>query len=130
MNNMNWDEKLESEAQRQVARLVQELPQHEVNLSWRSNLNDKIRLLEKPKRQLWQAFWMPVSGLAVAGALAMLMVNRPSSIAEPTLEQSIVSAHDQVVAAHAMGALVMAEDSPADRLDTGTQFETEDLRPL
>lgn len=99
------DDRLNSEAQRQVAEWVRELPKEEPSLVWRAALNEGIRAeTAKRERNRWRwAIARPVLGLATTAALAaILFVPRPSTprTAPPAagrLEASLVALHEQSI---------------------------------
>lgn len=130
MKNTNWDEKLESATQKSVARLVHELPEDEVSMAWRSALNEKLFAARKPKRRSWLVWGLPTVGVAAAAVLATVLILKPTTSENRVgLEQSILDAHSQMVAANELGTLRPA-DVPSRELDSGTQFDSQDLTPL
>lgn len=63
----------------QVRKVVQALPEEGLSLSWRSELNEKLRSVQPvPQRRAWSA-WKPIAGLACAAALALMFIAPRSS---------------------------------------------------
>lgn len=92
------DKDLESQSQQAMRRVIKALPEEEVNLVWRSELNAKIQGLAKPARKpIWRWALMPATGLACAVAVVaffMMPQNPPSNMTPVTKEDSsLLQAH-------------------------------------
>lgn len=92
------DAELNSAEQVRIANIVRSLPQDEMSLAWRSDLNSKLAAsAAPPKPSLARLVWRPVAGLAIASVLTFaIVVSRPQSseIAVRTeLESAIGGAH-------------------------------------
>ena len=79
------DRELSSPSQLRVREIVRSLPEETLSLSWRSDLNARIRAesARLRKRILFGWIWKPAAGLTLAGALAVAVVFRI-----PTLPRS------------------------------------------
>lgn len=94
----NLEALLQSEPQRAVQRLVQELPEESLSLAWRSELNEKLRQTVPQPR--WRGRlahgWRPALGLALAGCLAFTVMLRSPDTQPPAqhnIEASLVQAY-------------------------------------
>lgn len=89
--NLNWkkkneiendlDKALMSPMQREMSRLVRELPEDVPSLSWRSDLNEKLRMhASKVRRKKILTNWVlrPALGLGLASAAAVFMLSASS----------------------------------------------------
>lgn len=115
-----------------LKRIVSDLPEEGLSLTWRSELNEKLRALPvtAPRRF---AFWKPVAGLALASALAVVAfvprsgVNptSPSDIEDQLVRTHISSAADREVA----GTGLTAHESQRETLslDTSSSWTEADL---
>jgi hypothetical protein len=90
---------LKSETQQAIQRVVHSLPDESLSLSWRSDLNERLRQVRPQSK--WRArvsaSWRPALGLALAGCLALIITFRPQSphvTNESSLEASMVGAYD------------------------------------
>lgn len=97
-NDSSLDALLKSEFQQTIRRVVNSLPEDSLSLSWRSDLNERLRQVRVQPRwrvRLAQA-WRPALGLALAGCLATLVAIRPG-VQEPQnshpIEASLVSSY-------------------------------------
>lgn len=116
------DSKLQTPGQLAVKELVGNLPQEQgLSLSWRSQLNDKLRLTEakvKRKRR-FMLFARPVAGLSAIGACALaalvLMAPKPVTSYEKStsIEASVVKAHQEQLSA----SEVTGTSAPTDDFD-------------
>jgi hypothetical protein len=90
------DRELYSENQLEIARLVRELPNEELNMAWRSELNEKLRekaALVKRKRTLSVWVFRPALGFGLAAAMVVtLMVNQRPVMTQDTSNASLASA--------------------------------------
>jgi hypothetical protein len=117
---MKDERRLESEAQRQAAEWVREMPDEDVpSLAWRSALNESIRVeAERKARKRWRlALLRPAFGLAAAASLAfVLFAPRPVPTSAPVgsrLEAGLIALHeDSVRTAEIVGAGVRPFEAP------------------
>jgi hypothetical protein len=95
MNGRDLDQELNSPAQIQVREVVRALPEETLSLTWRSDLNLRLRgeAARKRKRMVFGWVWKPTAGLALAGALAVGIFLHPATA--PTnggeLEKALVN---------------------------------------
>ena len=95
-----WTEKeldsaLRTESQKAVARLVHELPEDVLSLSWRSDLNQKLRFAAAKidrKRKIHAWIVRPSLGLGLAAAMASVVFFRPQPLATASSEPEVASA--------------------------------------
>jgi hypothetical protein len=91
--------------------LVHGLPEDQVSLQWRSELNEKIfAMAAKPRRSLVSILWKPVSGLAAMGAVAFVMFANAPQVSKPSSNSShseftaaIIDAHEASYAYREIG---------------------------
>ncbi len=102
MNDL--DRKLNSPSQQTVAKAVSALPEDELSLSWRSQLNSQIMEMaaqEQKRKRRVNFLWRPAFGLGLAGIFAVAFLVRPqgnpSASAVATLEGSLVQHHRESV---------------------------------
>ncbi len=122
--NMNeLDKKLDGPSQQVIARAVSAMPEEDLSMAWRSQLNSQILAVAeaqvKRKRQL-NIFWRPAFGLGLAGAIAAVVLFRPSAstpVTAPSIEGAIVQHHREYVGTY---DLVSYGLSPIDARATGT----------
>lgn len=103
------DESLE--ATENLRGLVHGLPDDQVSLQWRSELNEKIlAMAAKPRRSWLSLAWRPVSALAVAGAVAFVFMSKsPSPTPSATVASNseftneIFNAHETSIAYREIG---------------------------
>jgi hypothetical protein len=88
-DNMSIDERLNTSQQATVAKAVALLPDEQVSMVWRSDLNQVLRAKSQAnkKRKFFVNFLSPVAGLGVACALAVVVLISP-----PQTHQSITPA--------------------------------------
>lgn len=99
-----FEERLDSEAQKQAAEWVRALPaDDEPDLSWRSALNDRIRMeadRRARKRRVW-TLARPAFGLALAASLAAALMIMPRPHRDPgagsRLEAGLIALHKETV---------------------------------
>lgn len=74
------DEHLETPEQKTAQKLVSQLPDEQVSMAWRAQLNEKLNAVAKPVKQAWwQLAWKPALGMGLAGALSlMLFLSKPA----------------------------------------------------
>lgn len=99
------EEKLGSPEHLHVAKLVNKLPDEEVSLVWRSQLNERLltvsRQLKRRQRLIW--VWRPALGLGLAGLVAIVLVlprggqSVESPAPKPSVEAALVKAHHDTV---------------------------------
>lgn len=58
--------------------LMREIPQDQVSMAWRSQLNERLLSLGARQKAAsrWMGIWRPVMGLGLAGALALVFVSQ------------------------------------------------------
>lgn len=122
MKEQELDELLNSKEQQELSRLVKSLPDDSLSLSWRSELNSKLRVQAEKTRKR-RIFWMvgrPVAGLSLAAVCALALFVKPTAtpvkiaVENPhaTIESTVASAHkDEVVASDLGITLSLEEDS-------------------
>jgi len=103
LNEEALDLKLASDSQLMVAKLVKDLPQDQVDLVWRSNLNEKLRVAASAAaRRRLVTNWVlrPALGLSLAGAVFLVVLSGPRTSAPPTrqvggpgIEAALVNAY-------------------------------------
>ena len=79
--NIPTDSQLESPAQMKVSALVSQLPSDSLSMSWRSQLNEKLRAEQAKKAKATKVkwIWSSSAGLGLAACLALaVMVPRNS----------------------------------------------------
>jgi len=101
MTELELDSKLESTGQLQVRQLVQSMPDEPVSMAWRSSLNERVMASIEAKRRKRRAAWFlsPALGLGLAGALAFVVLTKPTVGADPQPKAS-ASIEAQLVASH------------------------------
>jgi hypothetical protein len=139
------DKALESPAQKQVHELVSQLPEDSLSLAWRSALNEKLlATAPKPRRSVWTWMMKPAAGLAVAGALAVVLISRtgispsPSPVAvnqttsNGQLEAALIQDHRELVqVSDVVGAgLNPEESSPSETLTLDGNWNEYDFESL
>jgi len=75
----NLDNRLQSDSQLHVAKIVASMPDEPVSMVWRSNLNETLRanaVTAKRKKFVFN-FLSPVAGLGIACTLAIVVMVRP-----------------------------------------------------
>jgi hypothetical protein len=109
---------LNEKGQQFVSQAVKQLPLDEVNLAWRSQLNEKL-LQESSKvkssRMRVNYVWRPMAGVAVGAALALALIaprggfNSISSV--PSIEVSLMQAHISADQSHELiGSAYVSND--------------------
>jgi hypothetical protein len=99
---------LDSASQRLVREVVKSLPEEAVSLSWRSQLNDRLRAEADRRRKLDLAAWVwkPGVAIAVAGALAVAFVSRMPDMGpvtnSPGVEKVLVNSYIEGTASWAV----------------------------
>lgn len=106
MTEQELDRRLNSEGHLQIQQVLRQMPEESVNMSWRSELNEKLISTIQTKQRKRRFAWIlsPALGLGLAGALAVVVmfktptisdnpVGNPQPQAGESLEQSLVAAH-------------------------------------
>jgi len=102
IEELELDERLASAAQTEMRKVVKALPEDGLSLAWRSSLNERLMKTAVRQRRKQILGWIvkPAFGLAVAGALSVVLFTRQlapqsSSFTSTSggIEASIVSAH-------------------------------------
>jgi hypothetical protein len=112
--NSNVDQKLNSDAQIAVAKVVSSIPEDTLSMVWRSELNEAIRLtaVNTKRHKFVFSFGGPIAGLGVACALALIVpitlsrsnhrivkVDPPVATvpASPSIEEGLLQVHQDDV---------------------------------
>ena len=131
------DALLNSEAQQNVRKVVENLSEDSLSLAWRSGLNERLRQAQPIPR--WrirvERTWRPALALALAGCLAMIVLVRlPGSTHDNRdIEASLVAAYTDSTNADdfAGPGLSMHEVSDTtQRADSSSQWSESDLSSL
>lgn len=134
------DRLVESEESRKVAAMVKALPDDELSLAWRSELNAKLKALEKRKRR--RAGPHPAAlvggiGASVLAAVLLLFAMMPSrsgpSGLPPSqdLERQLLTAHlASADPSEAAGEGVSSVDEAQQTASDAQDWHSEDLEPL
>jgi hypothetical protein len=132
------DALLKSDSQQMIQRAVQALPDDSLSLSWRSELNERLRLARPVSR--WRTrvavAWRPALGLALASCLAaMVMLKTTPTSHEHTgnLEASLVTAYDDSAAADELvgpGLAVHEVNDTTNAQQTSSDWSESDLNNL
>ena len=111
------------DAQEPMRTVVQAMGGDEVNLTWRSQLNERVlELARQTQRQSrWLMIWRPALGLGLAGALALVFTLNNRAVqptpepSQPALEAALIQTHrDSVRASEIAGpGLASHEARPA-----------------
>lgn len=132
------DALLGSESQQSIRRIVSSLPEDGLSLSWRSDLNERLRKVSPISRwrlRLAQS-WKPALGLALAGCLATLIAIKPN--AEPVqtnhpIEASLVSSYNDTANVDDLvgpGLAVHEVNDTSRTSDSSAQWTESDLTNL
>jgi hypothetical protein len=98
-NGLDLDQELNSASQMQVRQVVKALPEEALSLSWRSQLNERLRAEEarKRKQNLAAWVWKPGAAVALAGALAVAFMTRLPDMGpvtnSPGVEKALVNTY-------------------------------------
>lgn len=151
MNNMNnnrvrreeIDQALEGSESRKIAKAIKKLPEDELSLSWRSQLNEKIaqEATRKAKtRRSWRLAWGTGMGLGLSATTAvvfMLVLAKPDVSMIPTrtersFESEIVAVHQQVVQSGTIAGegLSALDETPSTAKKAQYEWKQEDLEAL
>lgn len=128
------DRKLSDPIQTFISEAVKGLPDEQLSMAWRSELNDKLRLVRPVSKAsaLLSFVWKPTAGLAMAGclALAFVMLNSSGPVAKQgsNLEASLVSAHRDAmtardVAGEGIGIAELRETTQGSFEETWTEVD-------
>lgn len=141
-NNVEIDEKLESSESRKIAEAVRLLPNDELSMAWRSELNAKLSASVQ-KRNRRQAIarplgWMAGLGLSATATFVFLAVllpaNMPKAGTNPTdtLESQLLAAHKSSVNSADIAAegLSYLDDTETVSSSGEPEWQEEDLEPL
>ena len=101
------DQALDSAGSQTVRRIVRELADEELNMVWRSQLNEKIQLatLARSRRALTGFLWKGGLGLGLAGIMMFTVFLRMPTSSAPTgnsnqsLEAVLLSSHSEAAVA-------------------------------
>jgi hypothetical protein len=127
------DEALNDVGQQFVAQSVKRLPMDDVNLAWRSQLNEKLLVeqtrIRKVRKQ--NLIWRPVAGLAMASALAFtLMIPRSTlTTIEPNgaIEANVMHAHMIAERNYELtGSAVVTRETNLDAVPQTASYEWEE----
>jgi hypothetical protein len=133
------DALLKTETQQAIQRAVHSLPEDSLSLSWRSNLNERLRQVRP--QSLWRSrfavAWRPALGLALATSLALVMTFRTQPHAIPqsdaSLEASLVATYDDSANSEVLAGPGLALHEVSDttqKHDTSSDWTDSDLSSL
>jgi hypothetical protein len=98
------DSKLDSKSQLQVASLIKALPDEDLSLSWRSQLNVKLMAAEEAKRKKKQSkrifAWGTLPFAGVAATAMVLMIGNGAPIGAPVATNSSSAFASELVKTH------------------------------
>lgn len=125
------DELLEDES---VRKLVGALPEDELSLEWRSQLNERLLAIRPRVPAKWWITWRPVAGLALAGALVGTLILRapqdaPSTPTAVGLDEAMIAAHRESVTRQEIGAAPVSS-LRSDTASQPTYYDEVDLSTL
>lgn len=119
-----------------LRRLVHELPNDELSMAWRADLNERLRAVAPlPKRRSWGWVWKPAAGLGLASILAVTMLMKSPQVATPLAQgdsgiaQAMLEAHQQTVAQKELGT-VPIETLNSDSASAPADWNEVDLTTL
>lgn len=96
------DEHLQTESQQLLKSVVSAVPDEEVSMTWRSNLNGRLlelgKSVEKRRRSL--LIWRPALGLGLAGLLALVLVLKPYEVDPPAANVATMSVEATLLDEH------------------------------
>jgi len=131
------DERLASPAQMQIAEMIQALPDEEPELAWRSNLSAKIHAVAGQRQRKQRFNWLlrPTLGIGAAAALAVVFMykSEPASVSVdreirlPSLEQEILSAHQEASQAGQVWSAMSVEDGRVAATPAVQEYRWDDL---
>jgi len=103
----NMDAKLDSPAQRDICKMVGDLPEDTVSMAWRSALNERLVPVAAQRRraQLLGWFVKPAAGLAMAGALAVAIMIRMAPAPHAVSVAQASGVEDSLIAYHRQAAI-------------------------
>lgn len=137
LKGMELDRELNSDSQMRVREIVRALPEETLSLSWRSELNGKLREQVARKKRLDLAGWLwkPAAGVALAGALAIAFVARMPmhgpTAAHDGVENALVNSYlDSTAAWEVAGdnaGLGDAKDAAGKAAPVSNDWEQEDV---
>jgi hypothetical protein len=100
MHGKDLDGELSSPAQQRVREIVHSLPEETLSLSWRSDLNARLRseAARRRKLNLFGWVWKPAVGVAFAAVLVLAFVARmpnmgPVERPRPNVEQALIGSY-------------------------------------
>ena len=98
------DEKLRSAEGTKVAQVVSALPEEELSLAWRSQLNEKLNLAtdKKRKKKTWNRIWSYSAGLGLStvAGIALFLAILPNDPEVKNLMNSNSYEKEMLVAHH------------------------------
>jgi hypothetical protein len=134
------DELLHSPEQAEVARLVGSLRDEAPSLAWRGALGERLAAerMRVERNARWAFVMRPAAGLALAGALAVVIMIRPSEPARQNtstsrVEARLLGAHRDVVFSRMIaGRGLMAEEARPTSMasEQGPRWQETDLGVL
>lgn len=140
--NVEIDRKLESGESRKIAEAVRLLPDDELSLAWRSELNAKLSASIQSKRHRFTIArtlgWVAGVGLSVGAAavlfLMLLPANMPKGGTNPseTLESQLLAAHISSVSSSDVAGegLSSLDETEMGLSSPESEWQKEDLEPL
>lgn len=123
------DQALDSKGSQAIREIVKGLPEEELSMLWRSQLNDKIQAMATPKKSRFGGLvWKTGLGLGLAGVMAFAMIMKmPSSHASMTaspqnIEATLLNSHAEgEVAAEVAGPGSVSTASMTTQTSTSAQ---------
>jgi len=132
------DALLKSDSQQMIQRAVHALPEDSLSLSWRSELNERLRQARPVSR--WRSrvavAWRPALGLALAGCLAVMVTLKTTPTSPEhtgNLEASLVTAYDDSTTADELvgpGLSVHEVNDTTKTQQTSSDWSESDLNNL
>jgi len=137
--NPELDALLKSESQQAISKFINELPDENLSMAWRSSLNERLRGTEAVPR--WKlrlgTSWRPAVGLALATCLAIAVTLRtPQTVrpaADSNLEASLVSTYDDSVNSETVAGAGLSVHEVSDTTSTSnssSDWSESDLNSL
>jgi len=133
-DNEKLDALLNSAGQQAIREAVNAMPEEQLSLAWRSDLNERLRQVRPTSK--WRvtinATWKPAVMFALGGCLVMALMLRTTPLSSPkgsdNVEASLVAAFDDSanseevagpgLGMHEVGDTTQASDSSSDWTDS------------
>lgn len=118
------DALLQSEVQQTIKRTIKSLPEESLSMSWRSDLNERLRQVRPTP--WWKAkvavAWKPALGLAFVSCLAFMLTLKTTSTPihrTDNLEASLVRVYDDTANSDEVAGSGLAIHEVSDTTNTG-----------